>query len=154
MRLTRIRAADFRNLTFADVSTDAPRVFLLGDNGQGKTNLLEAAALVSSFRSFRTTDIAPLVRSGCTEARLRLDVRLSSVENAEIEIRLAKGSRKAPSTLGNSRPSSSAPTTFVSCAVRPLTVVAGSMLPSAARMPLISPQSATTAAPSTGVTHS
>ena len=73
MRLTRIRAADFRNLTFADVSTDAPRVFLLGDNGQGKTNLLEAAALVSSFRSFRTTDIAPLVRSGCTEARLRLD---------------------------------------------------------------------------------
>ncbi|MEY4378467.1 MAG: hypothetical protein RLZ85_348, partial [Verrucomicrobiota bacterium] len=74
MRLTRIRAADFRNLTFADVSTDAPRVFLLGDNGQGKTNLLEAAALVSSFRSFRTTDIAPLVRSGCAEARLRLDV--------------------------------------------------------------------------------
>jgi recombinational DNA repair ATPase RecF len=64
MRLTRIRAADFRNLTFADVSTDAPRVFLLGDNGQGKTNLLEAAALVSSFRSFRTTDIAPLVRCG------------------------------------------------------------------------------------------
>ncbi|MEY3813048.1 MAG: hypothetical protein RL495_995, partial [Verrucomicrobiota bacterium] len=95
MRLTRIRAADFRNLTFADVSTDAPRVFLLGDNGQGKTNLLEAAALVSSFRSFRTTDIAPLVRSGCTEARLRLDVRLSTEENAEVEIRLAKGSRKA-----------------------------------------------------------
>ena len=94
MRLTRIRAADFRNLTFADVSTDAPRVFLLGDNGQGKTNLLEAAALVSSFRSFRTNDIAPLVRSGCTEARLRLDVRLSPEENAEIEIRLAKGSRK------------------------------------------------------------
>ena len=95
MRLTRIRAADFRNLPFADVSTDAPRVFLLGDNGQGKTNLLEAAALVSSFRSFRTTDISPLIRSGCAEARLRLDVRLSPEENAEIEIRLAKGSRKA-----------------------------------------------------------
>jgi DNA replication and repair protein RecF len=95
MRLTRIRAADFRNLTFADVVTDAPRVFLLGDNGQGKTNLLEAAALVSSFRSFRTTDISPLVRAGCTEARLRLDVRLSPTEQAEIELRLAKGSRKA-----------------------------------------------------------
>jgi recombinational DNA repair ATPase RecF len=86
MRLTRIRAADFRNLTFADVVTDAPRVFLLGDNGQGKTNLLEAAALVSSFRSFRTTDISPLVRAGCTEARLRLDVRLSPTEQAEIEV--------------------------------------------------------------------
>jgi len=95
MRLTRIRVADFRNLAFADVATDAPRVFLLGDNGQGKTNLLEAAALVSSFRSFRTTDISPLIRSGCAEARLRLDVRLSPTEQAEIEIRLAKGSRKA-----------------------------------------------------------
>ena len=95
MRLTRIRAADFRNLTFADVAVDAPRVFLLGDNGQGKTNLLEAAALVSSFRSFRTGDIVPLVRSGCAEARLRLDVALAADETAEVEIRLAKGSRKA-----------------------------------------------------------
>jgi DNA replication and repair protein RecF len=95
MRLTRIRAADFRNLTFADVATDAPRVFLLGDNGQGKTNLLEAAALISSFRSFRTTDISPLIRSGCAEARLRLDVRLSATEEAALELRLAKGSRRA-----------------------------------------------------------
>ena len=75
MRVTRIRAADFRNLPFADVDTDAPRVFLLGENGQGKTNLLEAAALVSAFRSFRTTEISPLIRMGCSEARLRLDVR-------------------------------------------------------------------------------
>ena len=95
MRLTRIRAADFRNLTFADVSTDAPRVFLLGDNGQGKTNLLEAAGLVSAFRSFRTTEITPLIRAGQAEARLRLDVALLGSDRAEVEVRLAKGSRKA-----------------------------------------------------------
>jgi len=95
MRLTRIRVADFRNLTFADVSTEAPRVFLLGDNGQGKTNLLEAAGLVSAFRSFRTTEIAPLIRVGATEARLRLDVALTGDDRAEVELRLAKGSRKA-----------------------------------------------------------
>lgn len=95
MRLTRVRAADFRNLTFADVATDAPKVFLRGNNGQGKTNLLEAAGLLSSFRSFRTTEILPLIRTGCVEARLRLDVRLDPTECAEVEIRLAKGSRKA-----------------------------------------------------------
>lgn len=94
MRVTRIRAADFRNLPFADVDTDAPRVFLLGENGQGKTNLLEAAALVSAFRSFRTTEISPLIRMGCTEARLRLDVR-TGTESTAVELRLAKGSRKA-----------------------------------------------------------
>ena len=95
MRLTRIRAADFRNLPFADVSTDAPRVFLLGDNGQGKTNLLEAAGLVSAFRSFRTPEIAPLIRAGAAEARLRIDVALAGHDRAEVELRLAKGSRKA-----------------------------------------------------------
>jgi len=95
MRLTRIRAADFRNLAFADVSTDAPRVFLLGDNGQGKTNLLEAAGLISAFRSFRTTEIAPLIRAGAAEARLRIDVALGNADRADVEIRLAKGSRKA-----------------------------------------------------------
>jgi DNA replication and repair protein RecF len=95
MRLTRIRVADFRNLAFADVTVDAPRVFLLGDNGQGKTNLLEAAGLVSAFRSFRTTEIAPLIRAGATEARLRLDVALAGDDHAEVELRLAKGSRKA-----------------------------------------------------------
>jgi DNA replication and repair protein RecF len=95
MRLTRIRAADFRNLTFADVVVDAQRVFLLGDNGQGKTNLLEAAGLVSAFRSFRTTEIAPLIRAGAAEARLRLDVALTGDDHAEVELRLAKGSRKA-----------------------------------------------------------
>ena len=94
MRLTRIRAADFRNLVFADVSIDAPRVFLLGDNGQGKTNLLEAAGLISAFRSFRTSDISPLLRAGCAEARLRIDVRQAADEPTEVEIRLAKGSRR------------------------------------------------------------
>ncbi|MFM2131145.1 MAG: DNA replication/repair protein RecF [Opitutales bacterium] len=93
MRITRIRAADFRNVPFADVDTDAPRVFLLGENGQGKTNLLEAAGLVSAFRSFRTTEIAPLVRNGCKEARVRIDVRDRQDACSAVEVRLAKGSR-------------------------------------------------------------
>lgn len=93
MRITRIRAADFRNVAFADVATDAPRVFLLGENGQGKTNLLEAAGLVSAFRSFRTTEIAPLVRNGAKEARVRIDVRDKDGAEAAVEVRLAKGYR-------------------------------------------------------------
>ncbi|NBV38245.1 MAG: DNA replication/repair protein RecF [Verrucomicrobia bacterium] len=94
MHVTRIRAADFRNITFADVPLDAPRVFFVGDNGQGKTNLLEAIGLVSAFRSFRTSEISPLIRTGSTETRIRLDVQQNS-ESHSLEIRLAKGSRKA-----------------------------------------------------------
>ena len=94
MRVTRIRAADFRNLTFADIDSDDNRVFLLGDNGQGKTNLLEAAGLLSTFRSFRTNEITPLIREGCTETRVRIDTQ-NDGESFAVEIRLAKGSRKA-----------------------------------------------------------
>lgn len=103
MRVTRIRAVDFRNLKFADVNTDASHVFLTGDNGQGKTNLLEAAALISSFRSFRTNEITPLIRKDSPEARIRLDVTVQD-ETQVVEIRLAKGSRKA---LVNNTPVSS-----------------------------------------------
>jgi DNA replication and repair protein RecF len=95
MRITRVRASDFRNLTFADVDTDAPRVFLLGANGQGKTNLIEAAGLVTALRSFRVTDIEPLVRIGCNEARVRVDVDLGPEGTSAVEAVLAKGSRRA-----------------------------------------------------------
>lgn len=94
MHVTRIRAADFRNITFADVSLDAPRVFFVGDNGQGKTNLLEAVGLVSALRSFRTSEVSPLIRTGSSETRIRLDVQQER-ESSSLEIRLAKGSRKA-----------------------------------------------------------
>lgn len=95
MRITRVRAADFRNLAFADVGLDAPRVLLLGPNGQGKTNLLEAAGLVTALRSFRVSEIEPLVRVGCAEARVRVDVDLGPEGPCSVEVTLAKGSRRA-----------------------------------------------------------
>ena len=95
MRLTRVRAADFRNLAFADVDLDAPRVFLVGANGQGKTNLIEAAGLVTALRSFRVAEIAPLVRLGAPEARVRVDAVLADGHASHVEITLAKGRRRA-----------------------------------------------------------
>lgn len=95
MRLTRVRAADFRNLAFADVDLDAPRVFLVGPNGQGKTNLIEAAGLVTALRSFRSAEIAPLVRLGAAEARVRIDAVLGDGQASHVEVTLAKGRRRA-----------------------------------------------------------
>jgi len=95
MRLTRVRAADFRNLAFADVDLDAPRVFLVGPNGQGKTNLIEAAGLVTALRSFRGPEIAPLIRLGAAEARVRIDATTADGQRRHVEVALAKGRRRA-----------------------------------------------------------
>ncbi|MDR2478833.1 MAG: DNA replication and repair protein RecF [Treponema sp.] len=56
-----LRTTSFRNLADARIFTGAKDVFLVGENGQGKTNFLEAlyfCAYASSFRSARDSEIA------------------------------------------------------------------------------------------------
>ena len=83
-----MRAADFRNITFAEVAFDGPRHFLLGSNGQGKTNLLEAVALLNALRSFRTRDTRLLVRHGAKAARLWFEVEREHEGVVTIELTL------------------------------------------------------------------
>jgi len=53
MPFDRIRLSSFRNLKDTEVKTDAEKVFLVGENGQGKTNFLEALYFLSYGASFR-----------------------------------------------------------------------------------------------------
>ncbi|MDR2479687.1 MAG: DNA replication and repair protein RecF [Treponema sp.] len=61
MIFSSLRTAFFRNLADDEVFTGAKDVFLIGENGQGKTNFLEAlyfCAYASSFRGARDTELA------------------------------------------------------------------------------------------------
>ena len=64
MYLSRLRLRDYRN--FADQTLEFPAqgVAIIGDNGQGKTNLLEAIYYLEIFRSFRGAPDEQLVRFG------------------------------------------------------------------------------------------
>jgi DNA replication and repair protein RecF len=64
MRFYSVSTAAFRNLEDAIVSTDAHNVFLVGQNGQGKTNFLEALYFCSYAVSFRGVKDAILVNTG------------------------------------------------------------------------------------------
>ena len=64
MNLTEIVLQDFRNYKHLALEFDAGVNLIVGDNAQGKTNLLEAVAYLGSGKSFRTQRSAELVRLG------------------------------------------------------------------------------------------
>jgi DNA replication and repair protein RecF len=64
MILTRITTQSFRNLADADVELHPRATILVGRNGQGKTNLLEAIYFLATTKSFRTAKVASLFRFG------------------------------------------------------------------------------------------
>jgi len=64
MWLQHIALRNFRNYDQVQASFCPSVNMIHGDNGQGKTNLLEAIYLVSTGRSFRTKRLADLIRIG------------------------------------------------------------------------------------------
>jgi DNA replication and repair protein RecF len=66
MHLAHLRLRDFRNYARLDVDFSPGFHLLLGGNGQGKTNILEAIYLLATLRSFRGVGGAQLVRHGQT----------------------------------------------------------------------------------------
>lgn len=61
----------FRNLRSVDVELGPAFNVLSGDNGQGKTNLLEAAYVLATSRSFRTAKLGDLIAAGGETASIR-----------------------------------------------------------------------------------
>ena len=70
MRLSRLRLRDFRNLKSLDLELGPGITVLHGDNGQGKTNLLEAVYFLATLKSFRGAKNAQMVRTGADLGRL------------------------------------------------------------------------------------
>lgn len=96
MRISRLRVADFRNVEFADLDfSNSRRVFLLGKNGQGKTNLLEVVSLLTALRSFRTRDSRLLVRHGQKNARVFLTLNHEREGETELTLTFSSNGAKA-----------------------------------------------------------
>ena len=94
MHLTRLALIDFRSYAAADLSLERGVSTLLGANGQGKTNFVEAAAYVATLGSHRVAGDAPLVRSGAERAILRAAITSSERDSlVEIEINPGRANR-------------------------------------------------------------
>jgi len=88
----------FRNLSGGRIEFHPRLNLVVGDNGQGKTNLLEALAVVTGRASFRTADLAEVVRSGEMRGQLTAKIRRAEAAPADrdghLGVRLAPGARE------------------------------------------------------------
>jgi DNA replication and repair protein RecF len=72
--ITRLVARDFRNFEGLDIAIPDGGIAIIGENGQGKTNLLEAVAYLSLLRSFRGARDADVVRFGAPVMHVRAEL--------------------------------------------------------------------------------
>jgi DNA replication and repair protein RecF len=88
MGFVALRLYGFRNIVDGWIECDAPEVFLIGDNGQGKTNLIEAIHLLCYGSSFRTRLDTRMVRHGGERAGVEGRLRLPGGAEIDVEVRI------------------------------------------------------------------
>ena len=100
MHVRHLSLGDFRSYPTAEVALEPGVSTLVGLNGQGKTNLVEAIGYLASLGSHRVSTDAPLVRFGAERAIVRAAV-VTREREAMLELEINPG-RANRARLGRS----------------------------------------------------
>jgi len=88
MKINSIILENFRNYKNLELDFDDSRNIIVGENAQGKTNLIEAIYLTAFAKSFRTSNSADLVMFGEKSSRVCTEITSEDLEKIiNIEIR-------------------------------------------------------------------
>jgi DNA replication and repair protein RecF len=90
MFVRHLSVADFRSWEAAEVALEPGPNVLVGANGQGKTNLVEALGYVATLASHRVSTDAPLVRHGAQRAVVRCAL-VAGGRELRVELEIAPG---------------------------------------------------------------
>lgn len=90
MRIRSCNLENFRNIESARLRFEGDRIFFVGLNGQGKSNLLEALGLLHAVRSFRTADLRFLIRQQAQEARLYFELETDAPDPENVLLRIKR----------------------------------------------------------------
>ncbi len=94
MYLEKLSLTDFRSYAQVDLSLEPGVTVLVGSNGIGKTNLMEAIGYLATLNSHRVSTDAPLLRFGAERAMIRAKlVRGEQATVLELEINAARANR-------------------------------------------------------------
>jgi len=98
MRLLRLQLFDYRNFHRLDLELPPGPAVFIGDNAQGKTNLLEAVYLLATMRSLRAETESQLIRRDSPEAEMPAARVLAHVETAggPLKVEVALMARPGP----------------------------------------------------------
>ena len=88
MKINSLVLENFRNYKNLEIDFDESRNIIVGENAQGKTNLVEAIYLTAFARSFRTNNAADMIYLGEAAGRVSADVESEEIEkNINITLR-------------------------------------------------------------------
>ena len=94
MYLEKLSLTDFRSYAQVDLSLEPGVTVLVGSNGIGKTNLMEAIGYLATLNSHRVSTDAPLLRFGTERAMIRAKlVRGEQSTVLELEINAGRANR-------------------------------------------------------------
>ncbi len=93
MIVEHLEVVDFRNYRTGSFELNAGTTVVIGDNGHGKTNLVEALAYLATLSSFRGAPNDALVRMGADTAVIRARVRHDDGRELLIEAEVAVAGR-------------------------------------------------------------
>lgn len=101
MHLRHLRLLDFRSWPLLELQLEPGVTTLVGRNGHGKTNVLEAVGVLATLRSHRVPGDAPMIRTG---AQTALVGALAHNSGRELTVELALNSGKANRARLNTSP--------------------------------------------------
>ena len=87
MKVLSLKTENYRNLAAKEYFPGGGVNIICGENGLGKTNLIESIWLFTGCRSFRSVRDKDVVRFDCDEAKLKMEF-FSGNRNKEAEIRI------------------------------------------------------------------
>lgn len=94
MHISRLRLANFRNYEYQDLTFPVGPSLILGPNGQGKTNLLEALNVLATTKSQRTNRDEELIRWNTEQASLSADVHRQQRADVRIDVIISRSEGK------------------------------------------------------------
>lgn len=90
VHLSQLSLADYRSYSAVDLPLESGATALVGPNGQGKTNLVEAIGYLATLSSHRVAHDGPLVRLGASTAVVRGAV-VTAGRSTLLEVEIAPG---------------------------------------------------------------